>query len=372
MMNEEDLKKVENKEKKPNERMEDYNKLEELIITANCYLYNLPKFEFKEPFDDKLKYNRICVLGPKKSGKTFLISQLYYNFDTKYYKKNSSFLKLIDNKILFEEPNERPNKSKLKYYATHCNVIIYVVKNYGYKQQLEVNQIIKLLDETKIIIIVHNGLDITNLGHLQNFHKFTGFLENVPRMNTDSYNVQEFRSHTFNEKKSNNEARIYHFFLRRHLTTNQDINDGWNHNSQVFNDMQYLIGNFMGFGDKYEEYTDEQNNNVIVPHYTTKFINNKLEISVDLPGATDVKDEIKFDPDTQQFTFSLEAKKQSDPVEGTYIVEKIEKGDYKLNIKLQYLKYPIISMEPTKEHQRGRYKFIFDLLVTGTETFKNN
>lgn len=182
--------------------MDDYSKLEELIITSKCYLCDLPKFKFEENFDFELKYNRICVLGPKRSGKTFIISQLFDTFnDKKYYQNELSFLKLVDNKILIEEPKEIPKESKLKYYVTHCNIVIYVVKNYGYKQQLEVNQIIKLLDKTKILIIVHNPLDITELGHNQNINRFNGFLENIPRMKVESYNIQELRSLTFYEKK---------------------------------------------------------------------------------------------------------------------------------------------------------------------------
>ena len=291
--------------------MDDYSKLEELIITSKCYLCDLPKFKFEENFDFELKYNRICVLGPKRSGKTFIISQLFDTFDDKkYYQNELSFLKLVDNKILIEEPKEIPKESKLKYYVTHCNIVIYVVKNYGYKQQLEVNQIIKLLDKTKILIIVHNPLDITDLGHYQNYNRFTGFLENIPRMKVESYNIQELKSHTFCEiKRNNNRARTYHFFLRRHLTANRAINDGLNHNCHVFNDIQYLIGHFMGLLDKYEKYKDEKQKN-IAPNYTLKINNNTLEISVDLPGGEEVNDEIKWDPTTQQFTFSLKAKKK--------------------------------------------------------------
>ena len=349
----------------------DYSKLEELIITSKCYLCDLPKFKFEENFDFELKYNRICVLGPKRSGKTFIISQLFDTFDDKkYYQNELSFLKLVDNKILIEEPKEIPKESKLKYYVTHCNIVIYVVKNYGYKQQLEVNQIIKLLDKTKILIIVHNPLDITDLGHYQNYNRFTGFLENIPRMKVESYNIQELKSHTFCEiKRNNNRARTYHFFLRRHLTANRAINDGLNHNCEVFNDIQYLIGNFMGLGDKYEKYKDEKQKN-IAPNYTLKINDNTLEISVDLPGGEEVNDEIKWDPTTLQFTFSLKAKKKEIiPVNGTPLVEKIEKGVYELNLKLQYLNYPIINMIPQKENQNGRHTFKFELLVTGYEKY---
>ena len=47
-----------------------------------------------------------------------------------------------------------------------------------------------------------------------------------------------------------------------------------------------------------------------LPNYTLKINDNTLEISVDLPGGEEVNDEIKWDPTTQQFTFSLKAKKK--------------------------------------------------------------
>ena len=97
---------------------------------------------------------------------------------------------------------------------------------------------------------------------------------------------------------------------------------------------------------------------------------NTLEISVDLPGGEEVNDEIKWDPTTLQFTFSLKAKKKEIiPVNGTPLVEKIEEGDYELNLKLQYLNYPIINMIPQKENQNGRHTFKFELLVTGYEKY---
>ena len=54
---------------------------------------------------------------------------------------------------------------------------------------------------------------------------------------------------------------------------------------------------------------------------------------------------------------------------GTLLVEKIEEGDYELNLKLQYLNYPIINMIPQKENQNGRHTFKFELLVTGYEKY---
>ena len=103
---------------------------------------------------------------------------------------------------------------------------------------------------------------------------------------------------------------------------------------------------------------------------TLKINDNTLEISVDLPGGEEVNDEIKWDPTTLQFTFSLKAKKKEIiPVNGTPLVEKIEKGVYELNLKLQYLNYPIINMIPQKENQNGRHTFKFELLVTGYEKY---
>ena len=153
------------------------------------------------------RLNRICIIGGKNVGKTFVLMRLF-DCDEKELKRDDSFIyKKVEN-VLFCEPIEKLSEDELKKTIYNSSIIIDVVRSYGYKEQIEVNKIMKI-DKSKIVIVIHNSFPTTSCEvrfHNQNYNELLE-RDNKSRL------FAEATEQSLVMRERNDDSHIFHFFL---------------------------------------------------------------------------------------------------------------------------------------------------------------
>ena len=286
------------------------------------------------------RLNRICIIGGKNVGKTFVLMRLF-DSDEKELKRDDSFIyKKVEN-VLFCEPIEKLSEDELKKTIYNSSIIIYVVRSYGYKEQIEVNKIMKI-DKSKIVIVIHNSFPTTSCEvrfHNQNYNEL---LERDNKFLLFADTTEQ----SLVMRESTDDSHIFHFFLMNNQYKGKKFN---NETILVLN---AIIGTFIGLGTQYDE-NPLILQDKIIPSYEIKKENKHLSIIVKLPSVTDIKVTASIDNtnDFMNFNFTLQGKKEGKVVE--------------LKISLPYHEYLVTDTTVDKSSLRcsyGKMTFKFPLL----------
>ena len=287
------------------------------------------------------RLNRICIIGGKNVGKTFVLMRLF-DCDKKELKRDKNFIyKKSENNVLFCEPIEKLSEDELKKTIYNSSIIIYVVRSYGYKEQIEVNKIMKL-DKSKIVIVIHNSFPTTSCEvrfHNQNYNELLE-RDNKSRL------FAEATEQSLVMREKNDDSHIFHFFLMNNQYKGKKFN------IETIRVLNAIIGTFIGLGTQYDE-NPLILQDKIIPSYEIKKENKHLSIIVKLPSVTDIKVTASIDNtnDFMNFNFTLQGKKEGKVVE--------------LKISLPYHEYLVTDTTVDKSSLRcsyGKMTFKFPLL----------
>ena len=278
----------------------------------------------------KEKLNRILLIGGKNVGKTFVLMKLF-DCDEKVLQRDDTFIyKKVDN-VLFYEPIRKLSEDEMTKTIYNSSIIIYVVRSYGYKEQIKVNEIMKI-DQSKIVIVIHNSLPSTNCEIRFHNQHYTELLERDYKFQLVSNKTDQ--SLVLREK--NIYSHIFHFFLMNNQY------QGKKFNIETIQVLNAIIGTFIGLGSEYEENPSILQKKTIIPSYELKKENKVLSIIVKLPNVTNIEVNTSIENKSNTvFNFVLKAKKKGKDVE--------------LNISLPYHEY--LVTDPTVDNNSLKYSY---------------
>ena len=305
------------------------------------------KFFFKQKIDLNLfnshtntdyktkEFNRVFIFGGKNSGKSFVLMNIF-DSDTKELFKDDTFLyKRVDNVLMFE-PYRQLNENEFLTAIYNSSIIIYVVRSYGYKDQIMVNKISKI-DKTKTLIVIHNSLS-TNLDQIHfHYQNYQGLLKKEASLLNSNKKGTSLgcREHTYG-------TNLIHFFLMNNQY------EGINHNLQLIRTVNSIIGTFLGIGNVYDANPQIIQKNI--PSYEIKKENKTLSIVVEVPLVTDINVNTSIKTDNNTFNFNFTGKKEGKNVE--------------LKIVLPYHEYLVTNARIDKDIKKsyGKITYSFPLL----------
>jgi hypothetical protein len=297
---------------------------------------------------DKNELIRVLIIGPRKSGKKFLLNKIANKFNQNFEKNNFLYFEDILIKI-FDS-----NKDDLNKEIFNSSIIIYITNNYTFQNQEELLQIkkSKYYNINTKIIIIHN-IYIQFL-----FTKIQKYYENIFKSTNKNYFNKINDSDIFNKFFDND--GFLHLILGDFESKDEDVL--LNQNDLALNVLYDIINYYYYYKIYLNDFSLMKKQSKFYPDYFYGIKNNKFFINVINHYNQNLKIEAKFDNKSIiEFTIKCVEEKKISYFKKTF-KNKINEDKYEINFSVYYKDYPIINFKPEQTFKNGMVSFTFQIL----------